>query len=153
ELARRTRRSSAPSPATIRTESSLIRAATGSTSLLVLALVIGSLRAAPAGADAPIVALFPYEGAYGPARPPDRAILPLDDSHRLPRRAADDPAPASMVIAVASGHRVSRKGAQDILVETEIELAARGPGPFVWRIPVSSSREISATIGGEPVPI
>ena len=38
-------------------------------------------------------------------------------------------------------------------METELELAARGPGPFVWRFPVSSSREITATIGGATVPI
>jgi hypothetical protein len=155
ELARRTRRTPAPSPPAIRPESTLIRPAAGSATLLVLAAAIGSLSAAPAGPDAPIVALFPYEGTFDPARPPDRVILRLEDFQRLTRRAAGAGATATeaTVIAVASGHRVSRKGAQDILVETEIELAARGAGPFVWRIPVSGSRDISATIGGEPTPI
>ena len=156
-LARRTRREAASSPPPARTESSLIRgaarAATGSAMLIAVAVAMETLQAAPAGPDAPIVALFPYEGAFDPEQPPDRVLLRLEDFRRLDRRAGDAAAADSTVTAVAAGHRVSRKDGSEILVETEIELAARGPGPFAWRIPVTSSREISATLGGQAVPI
>lgn len=153
ELAMRCRRSPAAPSAPARTESTLVRAATGPALLLAIALALGSLGAALGGTDAPIVALFPYEGPFDPARPPDRVILRLDDFRRLTRGATDIAASRPTVTAVASAHRVSRKSGTEILVETEIELAARGPGPFEWRVPVASAREISATLGGEPVPI
>jgi hypothetical protein len=157
ELARRSRREPSAAPAAVRTESTSIRraarAAAGPASLLLAALALNSSRAAPAGDDAPIVALFPYEGTFDPARPPDRAILRLEDFRRLTRAAADLDPPRSSVTAISAAHRVARRSEWEILVETEIELAARGPGPFAWRVPVSSARDISATLGGEPVPI
>jgi hypothetical protein len=151
ELARRSRR--APAPAVVRSESSLVRAALGTASVLVAALALDSSRAVPAGDEPPIVALFPYEGTFDPARPADRVILRLEDDRRLSRRAADVEPPRSSVTAISAAHRVARRSEQEILVETEIELAARGPGPFAWRVPVSSARDISATMGGQPVPI
>jgi hypothetical protein len=156
-LARRLRRAPSAAPADVRTESSLLRrgarAATGLVSLVLASLALGSSRAEPAGDDAPIVALFPYEGTFDPARLPDRVILRLEDFRRLTRRAADLETRRSSVTAISAAHRVARRSEQEILVETELELAARGPGPFVWRIPVSSARDISATLGGQPVPI
>jgi hypothetical protein len=157
ELARRSPRGwSRPAPV-VRTESSLIRgaarAAAGPASLLVLAVTLGALRAAPAGEDSPILALFPYEGTFDPARPPDRVILRLEDFHRLTRRAGEDKTPRATVTALSAAHRVARRSGQAILVETEIELDARGHGPLAWRIPVSSARDISAALDGQSVPI
>ena len=62
-------------------------------------------------------------------------------------------APRSTVTAVAAAHRIARRSAQDILVETEIELLREDAAPFPWHIPVSSAREITATLDGETVPI
>ena len=47
----------------------------------------------------------------------------------------------------------TRKSAQDIVVDSEIELVASGPAPFAWRIPVSLARDIEATLDGERLPI
>ncbi len=136
-----------------RAESSMIRAGAGSSVVVLLAIAALAPRPATARDDPPIVALFPYEGTYDPAKAPDRVVLRLDDYRRLTWRSPVVEVKAG-VIALASGHRVTRKRAGEILVETEIELAARGgPGPFAWLVPVASAREITAMMGGEPVPI
>ena len=41
----------------------------------------------------------------------------------------------------------------DIVVDSEIELVASGSEPLAWRIPVSSARDIEATLDGEWLPI
>jgi hypothetical protein len=157
ELARRTRRVRARPAAAVWTESSLIRGAAraeaGSASILVLAATLGSLSAAPAVDDPPIVALFPYEGIFDPTRSPDRVILRLEDFHRLTRRASEARTPRTTITALSAVHRVGRRSGQDVIVETEIELDAGGHGPCAWRIPVSTARDISATLDGQSVPL
>ncbi len=152
-IARRCRRSSVAVPAPNRAESSMIRAAAGASVVALLAVAALAPRPASARDDPPILAIFPYEGAYDPVKAPDRVVLRLDDYQRLTHRSPVAEAQTE-VVAIASGHRVTRKEAGDVLVETEIELAARGgPGPFAWLVPVASAREMTAMIGGETVPI
>ena len=99
------------------------------------------------------MALLPYEGTFDPAKPPDRVIVRLEDFRRLLRQAGDAPAAPASVTAVVAEHRVARRSEQDILVETDLELLARGRGPFAWNVPVSSSRDIMATMDGQAVPV
>jgi hypothetical protein len=157
ELARRARRAPAPPGAAARAESSSIRNAPRPAIVPVLILAItgawATLRAATSLGDDPIVALFPYEGTFDPASPPDRVILRLEDYRRLVKQGATVPLHPPTVTAVSAEHRVARRSEQDILVETEIELMARGRGPFAWSVPVSSARDISATMDGQAVPV
>ncbi len=157
ELARRTRRAPEPPRAAARAESSSIRNAARPAIVPVLILAIAgawaSLRAATPAGDDPIVALFPYEGTFDPTSPPDRVILRLEDFRRLVGQGAVVPTPRPTVTAVSAEHRVARRSAQEILVETEIELMARGRGPFAWSVPVASARDISATMDGQAVPV
>jgi hypothetical protein len=121
--------------------------------LLLIAGAIDSLRAAPPEGESPILALLPYEGAFDPSRPPDRVILRLTDFNRLSRLAVNGPSPPSTVTAVSAVHRVARVSAQEIIVESQLELAARGRAPFSWGFPVSVARDIEATLDGESCPI
>ncbi len=157
ELGNRARRAAEPPRAAARAVSSLLRNDGQPAIVPVLILAIAgawaSLRAATPAADDPIVALFPYEGTFDPSSPPDRVILRLEDFRRLAERGAGVPTPRPTVTAVSAEHRVARRSAQEILVETEIELMARGRGPFAWSVPVASARDISATMDGQAVPV
>jgi hypothetical protein len=158
ELARRARRAAQPPRAAVRGESSLLRGVSRSAAMpaLVLVLVGAStpLGASTSGPDAPIVALFPYEGAFDPARRPDRVILRLEDFHRLTRRRTGEvTATTTTVTAISATHRVARRDEREILLETELELVARGRAPFAWSVPVSAARDISARMDGLAVPI
>jgi hypothetical protein len=157
ELARRTHRVTQPDQADVRSESSIQRrvgrSAIGASLVLLLAGAIHTLRAAPPEGESPILALFPYDGAFDPKRPVDRVILRLGDFDRLCRLAANDPTPPPTVTAVSAVHRIARVSAQDIIVESQIELAAHGRGPCSWEVPISFSREIGATLDGESCPV
>ncbi|HKI17761.1 MAG TPA: hypothetical protein VKA15_07760, partial [Isosphaeraceae bacterium] len=159
ELGRRASqpRSSGQNPG--RSESSLVRRVGASAvGALLLGLLLGRIASVPAWGQpaqgTAILAFFPYEGAFDPARPAERVILRLDDYARLNRLAEAEVAPSSSSVrAVSALHRVLRKSAQDIVVETELELAAFGPGPFSWVIPVAFARDIEVTLDGKSIPV
>jgi hypothetical protein len=159
ELGRRASqpRGSGPNPG--RSESSRVRRLGASAvGALWLGLLLGRIASVPAwgqpAGDTAILAFFPYEGAFEPGRPAERVILRLDDYARLNRLAQAEVAPSrSSVRAVSALHRVLRKSAQDIVVETELELAAFGPGPFSWVIPVALARDIEVTLDGKSTPV
>ncbi len=126
--------------------------------VLLLGLLLGRIASVQAadqpGQGSAILAFFPYEGAFDPARPAERVVLRLDDYTRLSRSAeAGVEPPSSSLRAVSAVHRVLRKSAQDVVVETELELVAFGPGPFSWIIPVAFARDIEATLDGKSIPV
>jgi hypothetical protein len=130
------------------------RAAVGAALVLPLLGAITSLRAAQPEGGPSILALFPYEGSFDPTRRADRVILRLDDFRRLCQLSGNPtPPPVSTVQAVSAAHRVARVDAQNIIVESQFELMARGRSPFSWEIPVAFARDIEVTLDGKPQPI
>jgi hypothetical protein len=142
-----------------RSGSSLVRRMAGAAArLALLGVMLGTVafgQPPPGlGPEPSILALFPYEGSFDPGRPAKEVILRLADFIRLSRWASRDiPAPVKSVRAVSAVHRVSRKSANDIVVDSEMDLVAVGQPPFAWRIPVSSARDIEATLDGQRLPI
>jgi len=142
-----------------RSGSSLIRRTAGTAvGLALFGLLSGGLVSGqPAvGLDhgSTVLALFPYEGSFDPTRPGRGVILRLGDFTRLSRLAEGEVSPpVTSVRAVSALHRIARKTEEDIVVDSEIELVASGRAPFAWRIPVSSARDIEATLDGERLPI
>jgi hypothetical protein len=142
-----------------RSGSSLVRRTAGATvGLTLMTVLLNGLASAQPPFEleggSPILALFPYEGAFDPTREVKEVILRLADFTRLSRRASSGVGRAeSLVRAVSAVHRVARRTVTDIVVDTEMELVAVGQGPFTWRIPVASARDIEATLDGERVPI
>ncbi len=107
-----------------------------------------------AAQDSAILALYPYEGQFDPTRPASDVILRLADFTRLKLLAESEaPRPGSLVRAVGAVHRVDRKSAFDVVVESEIELTASGRAPFAWKFPVSSTRDIQVTLDGKRLPV
>jgi hypothetical protein len=134
------------------------RAASTAVTAVLLGLVLGRLADGqpPAQRDrgSAILALFPYEGPFDPSRPAKDVILRLTDFSRLAGLAEKDVTPPfTSVRSLSALHRVKRKSAGSIVVESEFELIASGKGPFAWRIPVSFAREIEASLDGERLPI
>jgi hypothetical protein len=142
-----------------RAGSSLVRRTGGAAvGLTLIALLLDGFASAEPPIElergSPILALFPYEGAFDPTREAKEVILRLADFTRLSRRASSGAGRAlSLVRAISAVHRVSRRTATDITVDTEMELVAVGQAPFRWRIPVTSARDIEATLDGQRVPI
>ena len=139
-----------------RSESSLVRHMAGAAVGVALAiLLLGRIAMAQAaGQDSVILALYPYEGRFDPTRPAFNVILRLADFTRLKLLAASEaPRPGSWVRAVGALHRVARKNAFDVVVESEIELTASGRAPFTWKFPVSSARDIQVTLDGNRLPV
>jgi hypothetical protein len=138
---------------------SIIRRLAGSAALAAFCCLLIGRMAALHAAGLPdrgqqILALYPYEGAFDPAVAADRVILRLADFQMLVRLAASASVPAgSSVRVVSASHRVSRKSAGDIVVESELDLLATGQGPFSWSFPVSGARDIVATLDGKRLPI
>jgi hypothetical protein len=140
-----------------RTESSLVRRAAGTAvvSSLFFFVVAGlALGQSAAGRSSAILALFPYEGSFDPSQPPESVILRLSDFDRLTRLATvKAPVATRSVRAVAVLHRVTRKSARDVVVESEFDLIAAGEPPFFWRVPVFQSRDIEARLDRQRIPI
>jgi hypothetical protein len=142
-----------------RPNSSLLRraGASAATALLVTFLSTDThpeLAPAQSTSAQPVLALFPYEGSFDPALPGDRVILRLADYERLAQLAHPKKSSVvSSVRAVRALHRIVRENAQNVLVESELELVASGRGPFRWEIPISSTREITAMLDGKHQPI
>jgi hypothetical protein len=139
-----------------RSESSLVRRVASSAVSVALAILLLDrmtvVRAA--GPDSAILALFPYEGQFDPTRPPLDVIIRLVDFTRLTHLAESEAAPpGSWVRAVGAVHRVARKSASDVGVESEIELLASGRAPFAWEFPVSSARDIQVALDGKRLPV
>jgi hypothetical protein len=136
-------------------ESSLLRglarsAALGMVLTLAGAQLVPALPAVQPDGARPILALFPYEGSFDPARPADRVLLRLADFERLTQLARSGAStPRSSVRAISLLHRVLRRNAGNIVVESELELVAVGDGPFSWEMPVSGARDIVATLNGK----
>ena len=120
-----------------------------------MVIAIGATAVGKAAGEGPaILALYPYEGHFDPGRPVADVILRLADFTRLKLLAANEtPQTASLVRAVDAVHRVARKSDFDVVVESQIELEARGRGPFAWQLPVSLARDIHVTLDGNRVPI
>ncbi len=159
ELGRALARTSGAGRRRVRTESSLVRRAAGAAvvaslvCLLVGRLALGQTAAGP-GRDSAILALFPYEGSFDPSRAPQDVIVRLSDFDRLSRLAQGKASVQSTSVrAVSVLHRVKRKSARDVVVESELELIAAGKAPFAWRVPVSQARDIEASLDGDRVPI
>jgi hypothetical protein len=138
-----------------RTESSLVRRVAGTAVAALLAwLLVGRIALAQPAAGpnrgSAILALFPYEGALDPTGSPTDVILRLSDFERLSRMAEAKVATESTSVrAVSVLHRVKKKSARDVVVDSELELIAAGQAPFVWRVPVSQARDIAARLDGD----
>ena len=156
ELGRVFWRPLAPNRVPRRSESSLVRHTVGAAVSVALAfLFLDRIAVAQAAdQDSAILALFPYDGQFDPARPALNVILRLADFSRLKLLAASEtPRPGSWVRAVEAVHRVARKSAFDVAVESEIELSASGRPPFAWEFPVSFARDIQVTLDGKRLPV
>ncbi|HZW32480.1 MAG TPA: hypothetical protein VFF52_17330, partial [Isosphaeraceae bacterium] len=126
----------------------------GAALLLAMAGLLATRAAAQPEAGSPILALFPYERLSDPDRPTDPVILRLSDFTELSHRAVGAIAqPPAAVTASSAVHRVVRRAAHDVLVESQFELTARGSAPWSWRVPVSLARDLEATLDGKDVPI
>jgi hypothetical protein len=140
-----------------RSESSLVRQgarAALATAILGLLLARAASGQAPVqpGGGASILALFPYEGQFDASRPAKNVILRLTDYNRLSRLAeAVAVAPPHSLRAVSALHHIGRRSGRTVVVETELEIVARGQPPFTWRVPVSGAREIEARLDGKDV--
>ena len=139
-----------------RSESSLLRRAAGAgIGMVAVCLSAGhGINAQPPSRDSTILALFPYDGPFDPARPPDHVILRLADFLKL-KELAETPEPRirSSVLATGALHRIIRKSDQTVVIESEMVLMATGHAPGSWSFPVSSAREIEVTLDGKRVPI
>jgi hypothetical protein len=158
ELGRAAWQSSAPARGRGRSQSSMVRqaahAAIGASVVLSLSPAIASLRAAQPGAGSPMLALFPYSGSFDPSQPPDRVILRLEDFTRLTKLAESrTPSPVFSVNALSATHRVVPIDAQNIVVESDFDLVARGDSPLFWELPVASARDLEAQLDGVSQPI
>jgi hypothetical protein len=156
ELGRACWRPRASDRAPGRSSSLLSRRAAGAA--VCLAVVVQSMdRTAVGQAAGPgpaILALFPYDGPFDPARPVSDVILRLADFQHLKLLAGSKKVPAGPVVrAVAAVHRVAWGSALDGLVESEFELIASGNAPFAWEFPVSHSRDVQVTLDGNRLPI
>ena len=97
-----------------------------------------------------VLAFFPYEGQFDPTRPAANVILRLTDYARLSRLAGEDVSPpVPTVRALSASHTIKKQSGLTVTVESEIDLMASGQGPFTWRIPVASARDIEATLDGK----
>jgi hypothetical protein len=124
---------------------------------MVAWLAVGSAIAARE-ADAPIIALFPYDGPPDPARKPDRALLRREDAVYLEALAATGREPTSPAVrVVAATHRVHRRSAREVAVESDFRLvcdrAAANGTPLAWTFPVEDASEITATLDDHAVPV
>ena len=142
-----------------RSGSSLVRRGAGAAvgvALAVLSLgwLVSVQAAVQADQQSVIEALFPYDGQLDPGRPPSTVVIRLADFKRLSLMAQrEGPRPASVIRAVDAFHRVTRKGVLDVVVESEIELAATGRAPFTWDFPVAFARGIQVTLDGKRLPV
>ena len=79
-------------------------------------------------------------------------ILRLTDFDRLSRLAeAQAAAPLHSLRAVSAVHHIGRRIGRSVVVQTELEIIARGHPPFTWQVPVSGAREIEARLDGKTV--
>jgi hypothetical protein len=141
--------------------SSLRRRATGAGISAVLLVGLG-LRLSTGGAraqmeeaaDAPILAVFPYEGPPRPDWTPDRVLLRLVDYQRL-RALADlaEAQPEPSLRALDVHHRVRWGSGRALIVESVIGLLLEDQGQAAWSFPVENAREISATLDESAVPV
>ena len=126
------------------------------TALLVAAwLGLGSMISlASFQAEAPILALLPYDGPLDPTSKPDRVVLLLDDFERLSRlaRPEEPPDPPESSLQAAS-HRVARDEPGPATVESLYEVEVEGDGPTSWSLPVGQARDLSATVDEQPAPL
>ena len=147
----------APSP-----PSTLRRVArVGSTPIAVLGTVGLTASWSPAQVPAvldptPILAVYPYDGAPDPSRPPDRVVLKLADFQRL-QRLADErrngPGPGLRATDVL--HRLRWRDDGWLTFESTWTLLGEGGGggQARWGVPVDGGRDFSATLDGEGVPV
>ncbi|GAC1465659.1 MAG: hypothetical protein NVSMB9_05480 [Isosphaeraceae bacterium] len=117
------------------------------------ALLSGSSRSRTRG-NGPIVALFPYEGAPDLAKPPDRAILRLED-HEFLRSLAEPALERSTptLEAIDVLHRTRWSSPKAVTVESEMTLVASGQGLARWTFPAQHSQDITATLDGIQTPV
>jgi hypothetical protein len=140
----------------------------GVTTTLLVAAITAALvprfvvRAALAGraGDAPMIALFPYDGPPDPARRPDRVLLRRADAEHLEALAATGGAasPSSPAVRVlAATHQVHRMSARDVAVTSDYRLdcghAAGDRTTMDWTFPVEDASEITATLDDRPVSV
>jgi hypothetical protein len=117
------------------------------------ALALAQTRSAPER-DAPVLALYPFDGLPDPAKEPDRVLLRLSDYARLKAVAEANPAPTPPALVASSAvHRVSWLERRTVVIETDLTVSAERPGPAHWTFPLEDAREISATLDGDDVPV
>ena len=160
ELARRTRRAPAPPPSgRPAPRAPSLRGAAGPAAVPVLVLASPAsgprfARRRPSAEAADRGACSPTRGPSIPTRPPDRVILRLEDFRRLTRRGATCPAPPDRRSPRCRRATASPGGASRISWwRPRSSWPPAAAGPSLGAMPVSSSRDISATLDGQPVPI
>jgi hypothetical protein len=124
----------------------------GSSIAPVLATMLG-LGVASSGseADAPILALLPFDGPADPASKPDRVVLLVKDYERLEAMARrDDPPAVAGTSLVSASHKVGRDAPGQALVESSYEIEVTGAGPASWTLPVGQAIELHADLDDRP---
>ncbi len=130
------------------------RVSTGSLALAAVAIASMPSAAGPA-ADAPILAVLPFEGLADPSSRPDRAVMLASDHDRLTKIARPDRptgAPAGVWL-VAASQIVGREGPGLAVVESRYEVEVVGAGPASWDMPVGTALDLSATVDDRPTPL
>ena len=117
------------------------------------ALALAQTRSEPER-DAPVLALYPFDGLPDPAKEPDRVLLRLSDYARLKAiaEASSSPTPPALLASKAV-HRVSWLNRRIVVIETDLTVSAERPGPARWTFPLEDAHEISATLDGDDVPV
>jgi hypothetical protein len=132
----------------------LLRGLRGTVIPLVILVIAYQPAVARRAADPVIPVLIPYEGSYDPRRPIDRVVLRQSDYDHLRGLAqAHAPAPSPQVILSEAIHRINWIDDRNVALESDLVLRASGQGAGSWSVPLADAREITATLGGRPVPV
>ncbi len=112
------------------------------------------VASAGADADAPILALLPFDGPADPGSKPDRVVLLVKDHERLELLARrDDPQVVTGTSLVSASHKVNRDAPGMALVESTYEVEVDGPGPAFWTLPIGPAQELFAEVDDRPSPL
>jgi hypothetical protein len=110
--------------------------------------------AAPGASDPCIPVLIPYDGAYDPSTPPRQVILRQSDYRALQELAnVERPIADSPMILSEATHHISFTHDDEVVITSDLLLYAASPTNASWSVPIARSRDISATLDGQAVPV
>ncbi|MBX6311818.1 MAG: hypothetical protein IRY99_02690 [Isosphaeraceae bacterium] len=143
-----------------RAGSSLRYRATRSGAALALVVIlwpqgpIGRAAIGEAPAEAPIVALIPYDEIAEATGPGRRVVLLLKDYERLRAWAEAQPdRPIEGLFALDAVHRVRPEKGGGVIVESQFDLLLEGVSSAAWTLPVGAARDLAADLDGRAAPL